>query len=71
MTSWSDMFLEYFTIHRKMLIFTILLASLGMINLGQIVFVQTLSGFRCYEMILNDLPMLQHFGICGILQWLL
>jgi hypothetical protein len=48
------MFLEYFQAHRKMLIFTVILASLGMMQLGGIVFSQIFGIVHCLQLIENN-----------------
>ena len=71
MSSWSDMFLEYFQTHRKMLIFTVILASLGMMHLGGIVFSEIIGIVHCLQLIENNANIAMGFGICNLLDWLL
>ena len=71
MNSWSDMFLEYFQAHRKMLIFTVILASLGMMQLGGIVFSQIFGIAHCLQLIENNANIAMGISICNLLDWLL
>ena len=64
----SYMMLEYFTAHRKLLVFCVLLSFFGTLQIFAYVVGSIASAANCLHYINNDLPMLQHFGICGLLQ---
>ena len=71
MNSWSDMFLEYFRAHRKMLIFTVVLASFGMMQLGGIILSQIFGIVHCLQLIKNDANIAMGISLCNLLDWLL
>ena len=67
----SNMFLEFYQVHRKTLIFTIFLALLGFSQFIGGIIGQILGISRCLQMIANNANIMQGFGICNLLDWIL